>query len=243
MITNTQRILYNRGYYPAYRKNEKDKIEYNGYYYSPTFQEVTNNCVWKMELSNCCVSYFSDSYIKTSDFGFTHISKIRIGDKVLTYLAANAFQTYKHPEIIEKVVEALLGNASAAKYVKNLYKLNKLTDFKLLNNNLAFLSEFVCTLTKHLETTSFYHTYELLQELHLVLSLFGISSELRKTGNFWRLDYSYEDFLSKIENQGVYIVKPVKVLSIKKIKQQTQSFKVYTKSHQLVVNTVIVKGD
>ena len=247
MITNTQRILYENGYYPAYNKHSKHRIEYNGYYYPPSYEEVESNGVWKLELDTCCVSYFSDCFIRTGNYEFKHISSLGVGDRVHTYFAAHAFVRYKDTELVNKVVSAFLGNANAAKYVKHLYKLEKISKFKILNNNLAFLSEFICALTRKTErkgdSVIFYHQYELLQEIYLVLSLFGITSQLRKQGNIWYLEYIYDEFLSKIDNQGSYIIKPIKVLSIKHIPQVTQSFKVASNSNQVVVNTVIVKGD
>jgi len=249
MITNTQRLLYNIGYVPAYAKNTKHRVEFNGFYYDPKFEEVETDRVWKVELDNCCVSYFSQCNIKTSVFGFTPIEKLKIGDIVYTYLAGNQFFPYKDQELVKLVVRACLGEAKAAKQVTKMYKIKSLKDFKLLKNNLSFIGDFICELTKNLrqpETDSirFYHAYEFLQELHLALTLFGIPSMLRKEGNFWFIEYSYEVLENIITSEyTAYVTKPIKILSIKEIKQKTQSFKVTNKIKKLVVNSVVIEGD
>ena len=249
MLTNTNRILYNGEYLPAYAQDTIKRLRYKGSNYLATFEETTTDRVYKIELDNCLTTYLSTCNVEVEDNEFKHISKLRIGDSVLTYLDNQILSTANYKA--RTLVLAFMGDKQAIEEIQVKYKISSLDDYKLLRNNVYFLASFIAELIREnkvsmLEEEQYlrgYFTYELLQELCLVFSMFGIRSYLRKnTSKYWVIYFNVQDFLANIlKNEPKYKVLPQKILNIQEIKQDTQAFKVYCS--RLVVNSIMIQGD
>ena len=249
VLTNTNRILYNGEYLPAYIQDSIKRLRYRGSNYKTTFEETTTNKVYKVELANCLTTYLSDCNIEVMDNEFNHISKLRIGDSLLTYLDNQLLSVSKYKA--RSLVLAFTGNTQAIEDIQLKYKIDTLDNYKLLRNNVQFLASFLTELIREnkismLEEEQYLQgnfTYELLQELCLVFSMFGIRSSLRKhNSKYWVIYFNVQDFLANIlKNEPKYKVIPQKILNIQEIRQDTQAFKVYC--NRLVVNSIMIQGD
>ena len=251
MITNTQRLLYNQGYYPAYTQNIILKSHYKGQNYKVAFEQVKSDRVYKLELQNCCTSYFSKVNIEVEANKYVSISRLRIGDSVLCYTPANNFSTCSKEKLPLAVLSAILEISNGLKVLEH-YKLKNMEDFKLLNNNLGFLSEFICSLVKvtckdlHadwlLVNRSF--SYEFLQDLYLACNFCGVQTKLRKKDGKWFIYINNESFNTSVLGKNItYKMIPTKILSLQMIEQDTQSYKITNKINRFIVNTVAIQGD
>ena len=248
MITNTNRILYDGEYIPAYRQEVEKKIVYNGYKYPISFSEVKTDHVYKVELDNNLVVYLSDCEVEVPDTHTTvNVKDLKEGDQVLTYLDNLRFDTGSYNA--RNIVLAFSGNVEKAEELKKKFKIDNLSQYKLLRNNHRFISSFICELIREnkvsmLEEWQYlrgFFSFNMLQELMLVFSMFGIRSFLEKE-EYWRININIHDFLGALYEKNNPPKKiPQTIKSIERIDQESQAFKVSC-SH-LVVNTIMVQGD
>ncbi len=249
MITNTNRLLYNGEYIPAYTQESLKKIRYKGSNYNITFEETSTSKVYKVELANCLTTYLSDCNIEVTNNEFKPISRLQIGDTVLTYLDNQLLTSSRFNA--RKLVLAFTGDKEAETEIKELYKIPALSDYKLLRNHTQFLASFITELIRENKVSMIeeeqylrgFFTYELLQELNLVFSMFGIRSYLRKhSSDYWVIYFNVQDFLANIlKSEPKYKVIPQKINNIQEIVQSTQAFKV--SCTRLVVNSIMMQGD
>ncbi len=249
MITNTNRILYNAEYLPAYIMEANKKIRYKGSNYAIELVEEYTDRVYKIELDNCMTTYLSPCEIEVDSNVHIPISRLEVGDSVLTYLDNQILDPSKYNA--KQLAMAFLGDKDAENAIKEKYKLKNMQEYKLLRNNKYFLASFLSSILREssismLEKEQYingFFSYEQLQELHLIFSMFGITSWLRKMREtFWVIYFSIPDFLDNVVVEDCkYKVIPVKIMNIKEIKQETQAYKV--SCARLVVNTIMIKGD
>jgi hypothetical protein len=250
MITNTQRILYEDGYYPAYQKNTEKKIYNLGYHYQiEKFKEVHTSQVWRVECNNGLVTYFSDCTLFTDIRIPKHIADIQAGDNIefcYPWMPFSDKATFGRT-----VLRGFLFKEDIDKIYK-VYKIKDLKKFKLLANNKDFISDFLCSLVKNFFKDFRYDwiivknlfNYELLQEIILAFSMFGVYAEIRKEKGKWVLFINSNDFMKNLSGPIGYSTKTIPVKSIKEIKQDTQSFKVsLINTQDLVVNNIRIQGD
>lgn len=247
MLTNTNRVLYNAEYVPAYLQESDKKIRYKGSNYAISYEEVSTDGVWKLELDTGITVYLSKCQLEVAPLIFEPIESLSVGDKVLTYLD-NQLLNPDHYNA-RSVVLAFLGNKDKEQYIKGKYKINNLNQYKLLRNNANYLASFLCELIREnkvsmLEEWQYlrgFFSYEMLQELMLVFSMFGIRTYIEKD-KYWKIYFNVKDFLDNIINEErKYKVIPSEIINLEYIVQPTQSFKVDCK--YLVVNTLMLKGD
>ena len=252
MITNTQRILYKDGYFPAYLKKVDSKTRFQGYNYDiQTIQEVKTDRVWKVELQNGLVTYFSDCVVFTDLHWPKHISTIQTGDNILTY--SPGFESNGPKSLAKQLANAfVLNDETCKKGILKKYKIKSLSKFKLLANNIDLIGEFLCEIVKfHLKDLRYesiiiknIFSYEFLQEILLACSLFGIHASITKESGKWVLLINRDSFIKFTTQNGGYLVKTIPVANIYEIKQDTQAFQISIKTiNQLVVNSIIVQGD
>jgi hypothetical protein len=250
MITNTQRILYEDGYYPAYQQRTDKKI-YNqgGLYTIENIEEVKTNRVWKVELETGIVTYFSDCSVYTDIFNPKHISDIQQGDNLIVVYPYFRFSS--KTTFARTVLKAFLYNEDVDKVCKT-YKIKSLNNFKLLANKYDFISDFLCSIVRTFFKDFRYDwiivkntfNYELLQEIMLAFQMFGIHTKIKKERGKWVLFISTKHFMKNIGGPLGYSTCTHFVENIKEIKQDTQAFKITTAvPNQLVVNSVMIKGD
>jgi hypothetical protein len=250
MITNTQRILYRDGYYPAYQQRTGKKV-YNqgGLYNIESFEEAKTDKVWKIELENGMVSYFSDCTLFTDLMNYTHITDLKEGDNLIVvypwFPFSNKFT------LAREVLKAFV-YGDGIKKICEIYKIKDLSKFKLLANKQEFISDFLCSLVKMYFKDFRYEwiivkntfSYEMLQEILLALSMFGIYAKIEKEKGKWVLFINSKDFLKNIGGPLGYSSKTQMIKKITPIDQDTQPFKVRVSViNNLVVNGIMVKGD
>ena len=252
MITNTQRILYEDGYYPAHIRKVDSKINYQGYNYNiVNFKERTTNKVWKVELANGIVSYFSECMVYTDLHWLKPIDEVKVGDLFLTYSPGFSFESSQPlAKIMGKAF--VLNDEKSKSFLKHKLKLRSLKNFKLLALNKNIIADFLCEIVKY-KIHDFSReyiiikkmfNYELLQEILLACSLFGITAMLKKEEGEWNLYINNISFMKFITNSGHNMLKTQAVTKITEIKQETQSFKIEVQTiNNLVVNSVMIKGD
>ena len=120
MITNTNRILYNSEYIPAYVQEAAKRIRYKGSNYNIEFMETSTDRVFKVELENCLITYLSDCEVEVDTNYHVPIHYLRVGDSVLTYLDNQLLLTKKTSA--RKLALAFLGDKVAEEEVKVKYK-------------------------------------------------------------------------------------------------------------------------
>jgi len=250
MITNTQRILYNDGYYPAYQQRTDKKVySQGGLYRIEAFEEVKTDKVWKIEIENGLVSYFSECTLYTELLNFKHITDFREGDNVLLTFPWYPFQSKF--TLARDVLKAFVYGEGKEKICK-IYKIKDISKFKLLANNPEFVSDFLCSVVKMYFKDFRYEwiivknifSYEMLQELILAFSIFGVYTKIEKEKGKWVLFINSKDFLKNLGGPLGYSMKSQVVRKITPIEQETQAFKVKTDLvNSLVVNGIMIKGD
>jgi len=252
MITNTQRILYRDGYFPAYLKKQNMQVHCQGFGYDLLkIEEVKTDKVWKVELENGLVTYFSDCTVYIDVHWPKHISNLEIGDSLLTY--SPTFEINGSQKIAKQLAKAfVLNDKDATDEILKKYRISSLNKFKLLANNTNLIGDFLCEVVKyHLKDFRYEYivvknifTYEFLQELLLACSLFGIKAHIKKEKGKWILFIDRAYFMKAITNTGGYMLLTVPVVNIYEIPQDTQAFNVNVKTiNNLVVNSIVVQGD
>jgi len=252
MITNTQRILYEDGYYPAYAKRKSKRVLSQGYCYTiEKFEEVKTTRVFRMELESGLVSYFSDCAVFLDMHWPRLISDIKVGDNVLT--SYGNFKMTGEKTFARVLAKAfVLDDKQSIENVCKRYKLKKMNHFKLLANDTDLIGDFLCEIVRYhikdfrqdnIIIKNVFH-YELLQELILAFSMFGVKTKIEKEHGKWVLFIERASFMKALTNLGGYLSCTQVVTNIHEIKQPTQSFVVKLNViNQITVNGVLIQGD
>jgi hypothetical protein len=227
-------------------------VHCQGFNYDLTkIEEVKTDRVWKVELENGLVTYFSDCSVYIDVYWPIHISDLTVDHGLLTY--SPTFEFGGPQKTAKQLAKAFILNDEDSKNeILNKYRISSLSKFKLLANNTNLIGEFLCEIIKyHLKDLRYefiiiknVFSYEFLQEILLALSLFGIKANIKKEKGKWVLFINKDSFMKAMSKTGGYMLLCVPVVNIYEIKQETQSFKVNVKTiNTLVVNSIVVQGD